>query len=150
MGNRGNWIYLLIPLLTSFVAGEAIPFKWYACVRLCIFGAYTVAALLLNWNASGFSLLSEVFMWAAIASTGLWIILMPAFVNSCNNLGIGFYSWSAERYKPERFTKFYYPLEIRANSTNICSCCNKISDEARECADTILNTSTATGIILLS
>jgi len=66
-----------------------------------------------------------IFFRIAAGTTGLWVVLMPAFVNSCHNLNVAFYSWSEDRYVTNRFTNCFYPFEIKADvkdRNSICSC----------------------------
>jgi len=119
---KGYWRYLLIPILGSFVAGNAIPFKWYLLLRLFITGSYTAVIIVMNWgNLNDLTFLTIVLGWITIGATILWSILMPSFVNSCHNLGVAFYSWTEERYEPERFTSCFCLFEIRSYNTESCS-----------------------------
>jgi len=121
---EGNWRYLLLPL-TSFVCGSLISFKLFFCLRLLILGIYTIVATYTNRKEAVMDGITEIFFWIAAGTTGLWVVLMPAFVNSCHNLNVAFYSWSEDRYVTNRCTNCFYPFEIKADvqdRNSICSC----------------------------
>ena len=107
---HGNWRYLLLPL-TSFVCGRAMSCQCYLFLRLVILGAYTAVAIHLRQEEAVYDSLCKIFVCFLAVATGLWVLLLPAFVNSCHNLGVAFYSWSEDRVVPKRVTQFWYPFE---------------------------------------
>lgn len=131
-------VYPLLLQFTSLQCDEELAFRRILPLRLLVLAAHGTAAVTLGNSDAELTGVVNVFFWSAGAATVLWTLLMPAFVNSCNNLDISFEYTS---FKPNSFTNgCRYPLEVHAddddNIHDVSVCCGCIySKKAGEVAD---------------
>ncbi|GMH74818.1 hypothetical protein TL16_g06565 [Triparma laevis f. inornata] len=140
-----NWVmYSLMRPITSFGCLEDFTYKHFLGLRLFVLAVYAVMPFLVRFE--GVELIESpddgipaFFFGAMVISTTLWVLLMPAFVNTVDNLEINLVD-----YTPDRFTDCRHPLEVKKPSQSavnsregICGClCNpRVGEVAEEVSD---------------
>lgn len=118
----GTLGYPLLLMVTSLVCRDEFPFRMLFPFRLLVLGAYGAASVAMTDDGAELAGIAEAFFWVAVGAGGLWALLMPAFVNSCHNLGVSLY-YTYPPSAPHRLTgKCPYPLEIGTRDDDGSSC----------------------------
>lgn len=108
------WWFLFYPLFLQFTSlgcSDEFTFWKLLFLRLIVLAAYVSVSITLKNDDAELVGNAQIFFWFAVVSNSLWLLLMPAFVNSCHNLGI---TLEYTSYEPYSFTnnKCHYPLEV--------------------------------------
>lgn len=113
----------LLLLVTSLMCSREFPFRAYLPLRALVLGAYAAASVEVRREGADLEGIAAFFFWAAAVATAAWILLMPAFVGSCGNLGV---SLNYTGFKPKAFIHgCRYPLEVRKDDDtggDTCGC----------------------------
>ena len=133
---------------TSLGCTEKFTFKVFLCLRLFTLALYAVTPHITKFDDVEFIKPTDddipaIFFGLMVIATTIWVLIMPAFVNSTKNLDMEL----AFSYKPDRFTSWYYPLEVKkyegkgddSSAKGCCSCIYKpkvgqVADEAVDVA----------------
>mmetsp|Transcript_19403 Transcript_19403/g.40158 ORF Transcript_19403/g.40158 Transcript_19403/m.40158 type:complete len:309 (-) Transcript_19403:3-929(-) len=120
--------------ITSLGCSEKFNFKVFLCLRLFILALYAATPHVTKYDDVEFieptdDDIPAIFFGLMAIATTIWVLIMPAFVNSLNNLDIKL----MRSYKPDRFTSWYYPLDVKkyegkGDDSSAKGCCSCIYD----------------------
>jgi len=132
-GMQNTFVFMIWPLFlqfTSFMCSKEFPFWMFLLLRLLLLTAYGAVSFTFKSDDVDVTGRSALFFWIVVITNTLWVLLMPAFVNSCQNLDISLENILLGQIEVQTLTPSdcHYPFEIfkdYGDNRSIFSCIYK-------------------------